>query len=212
MKTKLYNQSAEVVGELDLPDRIFNVPTNPDLLYQVSNLELANRRKSIAHAKARGEVRGGGKKPWRQKGTGRARHGSIRSPLWKGGGVTHGPTKERKFGGKINKKIKIRALAMVLSDKASRKEIKVINKIEIAYPKTKEAAKVLGDFTKEGKRTYPTMFLIPRKEKNLIRASRNIENISVASPLDLNLTDLLAAKYLIMTKEALKELEERIKL
>ena len=103
MKTELYNQNAEVIGEAELPDRIFGVKMNPDLVHQVLVAQMANSRQVIAHTKGRGEVRGGGKKPWRQKGTGRARHASIRSPIWKGGGVAFGPTKERNFEKKRNK-------------------------------------------------------------------------------------------------------------
>ncbi len=107
MKADIYNQQNQKIGEADLLNKIFNIKWNPDLVHQVLTVQLANRRQVLAHTKGRGEVRGGGRKPWRQKGTGRARHGSIRSPIWKGGGITFGPTKERVFARKINKKMKI---------------------------------------------------------------------------------------------------------
>src|SRR3989338_6971942 len=106
MKAQLYNLKGEVIGDIDLKDEIFGVKWNADVVHQALQAQIANTRKPIAHTKGRGEVRGGGKKPLRQKGTGRARHGSIRSPLWKGGGVTHGPTKDKIFAKKINKKMK----------------------------------------------------------------------------------------------------------
>src|SRR3989304_3678493 len=110
MQIKLYNQSGEVIGDFDLPERIFGVAVNADLVKRAVDTQMSNARQVIAHTKGRGEVRGGGRKPWKQKGTGRARHASIRSPIWKGGGVTFGPTKERNFKKKIRKKMARRAL------------------------------------------------------------------------------------------------------
>src|SRR3989344_5880492 len=117
MKAVLYNQEGKETGQITLSKRIFDVPLNQDMLHQVVVSQMANRRQVLAVTKGRGEVRGGGKKPWAQKGTGRARHGSIRSPLWKGGGVTGGPTKERVFTKAIPKKMRARALFMALSRK-----------------------------------------------------------------------------------------------
>ena len=126
MKANVYNENGEVIKEIDLDSRIFEVEANEDLLHQAVRTILANRRKPIADTKDRGEVQGGGKKPWRQKGTSRARHGSIRSPLWKGGGVTFGPVKEKNYSLKINKKMKDKALKMVLSLKAKENKIFVL--------------------------------------------------------------------------------------
>ena len=122
MQIDLYNAGGSIIGKADLPEKMFGQKWNPDLVHQVLAAQESNARKPLAHAKGRGEVRGGGKKPWRQKGTGRARHGSIRSPLWKGGGVTHGPTKERNFEKKINKKMRRAALFSILSRKTKEQE------------------------------------------------------------------------------------------
>ncbi|MBZ1348696.1 MAG: 50S ribosomal protein L4 [Candidatus Liptonbacteria bacterium] len=143
MNTDLYNIEGEIIGKTDLPDRIFQYPWNPDLVYQALNVQSQNSRKILAHSKGRGEVRGGGKKPWRQKGTGRARHGSIRSPIWKGGGVTHGPTKDRNYKIKINKKMKQAAIFSTLAKKFNDSEIKIVDQLKISEPKTKLVAEIL---------------------------------------------------------------------
>ncbi len=148
MYVKLYNQSAEEIGTTELPDAVFGLKWNPDLVHQVVTSYAANRRAGTAHAKTRGEVRGGGKKPWRQKGTGRARHGSIRSPIWKGGGVTHGPRKEKDYSKKINKKMARKALLTVFSAKARDGEIAVMDTMAFPEGKTKHAAAVFGLFSK----------------------------------------------------------------
>src|SRR3989339_2000180 len=122
-KVKVYNQAGESKEEMELKDAIFSVPVKPAVVYQVFQALLANIREPWAHTKNKGEVRGGGKKPWKQKGTGRARHGSIRSPLWVGGGITFGPTSARNFSVKVNKKLKKKVLAMVLSAKYRAGEI-----------------------------------------------------------------------------------------
>src|SRR3989344_1515557 len=147
MKTELYNQSGELMGNVELPDKIFGVAMNEDLVRQVLEAQSANSRRVIAHTKDRSEVRGGGKKPWKQKGTGRARHASIRSPIWKGGGVTFGPTKERNFKKKINKKMARKALFMALSSKVKDKQLFVLDNIILENPKTKEMAVILKNFS-----------------------------------------------------------------
>src|SRR3989339_146560 len=146
MKVKVYNLEGKEVREEELEQSFFDIVVKPEVVQQAVEAQLANSRQVLAHTKGRGEVRGGGKKPWKQKGTGRARHGSIRSPLWKGGGVTFGPTKERNFSQKINKKAKQQALFSVLSKKLADQEIKVVDEIKIKNIKTKEMAKILGNF------------------------------------------------------------------
>ena len=145
MNVNLYNQKGEKVGEVKLPSEIFDVPFNEDLVWQVIYCQMANKRKPIAHTKDRSEVRGGGRKPWSQKGLGRARVGSIRSPLWRGGGVTFGPRKERKFKKRIPKKMKRKALFCVLSEKLRRNLIVFLDKLVLEKIKTKEMVKILDN-------------------------------------------------------------------
>jgi len=204
MTTDVYNQKNNKVGTVDLPDKVFKVRWNPELVNQVLLSQLSNRRKPIAHAKGRSEVRGGGAKPWRQKHTGRARAGSIRSPLWKGGGVTHGPTKERIFAKKINKKMKRLALCSILSKKLTDKEIKVISDFTLADHKTKNVSSFLKNFFESSK---PSILFIPIKgNKNLFWAARNIAKAKVLSPDSLNTYDCLNHKYIFLEKDAIGEL------
>src|SRR5437868_4100503 len=139
MKADVYNLNNEVVGTVELPENIFGARWNSVLVKQVLEAQLANRRIPWAHTKSRGEVRGGGKKPWRQKGTGRARHGSTRSPLWVGGGVTHGPRNDKNFERKVNAKMKAKALYTILSRKLKDGEVVFIDSLSLSQPKAKEA-------------------------------------------------------------------------
>jgi len=205
MKIKVYNQTGQDVGEALLPKDIFSVKINKDLIHQVLISQIANRRKVIANTKGRGEVRGGGKKPWAQKGTGRARHGSIRSPLWKGGGVTFGPTKEVNFKKTIPAQIKKKALFMVLSGKAEDNALIIIDDLSIAKPKTKLMADILKKLpVKNGN----SLIALPRMDKNLILAIRNIKKAKSIQAGDLNVLDLLNFKYLIMPKDSIKVIKE----
>jgi len=149
IKLNVYNQQSELIGEMDLNPKIFNVKANPALVHQAVVAQMANERQVLAHTKGRGEVRGGGRKPWQQKGTGRARHGSIRSPIWRGGGVTFGPTKERNFKQKINQKMKQKALLAVLSDKVANKKLVVLDKLELTEYKTKKFDQIISGLEKE---------------------------------------------------------------
>jgi large subunit ribosomal protein L4 len=205
MKIAVLNQKGETVSDTLLPKEIFEVPMNADLVHQVVSAQIANKRQKIAKTKDRAEVRGGGKKPWRQKGTGRARHGSIRSPLWKGGGVTFGPRPERVLKKKVTKKMKRKALFMVLSAKAKDKQILVLDNLELERPKTKLMAEILNKlFLKEG----TGLVVLPKKEDNLIKSTRNIEGAKPLSAKDLNILDLLSYKYLLMPKDAIKVIKE----
>ena len=143
LESDIYNQEGKKIGEVELPKRIFNAPWNSDLVHQVVISMQSNARTPVAHTKGRGDVRGGGRKPWKQKGTGRARHGSRRSPIWVGGGVTHGPLSEKNYKKKINKKMKTQALYAVLSRKAKDKEIILLDTLNISKPKTKSAKEIL---------------------------------------------------------------------
>lgn len=210
MKVHLYNQKGEAIDQINVSDKIFGYKWNPVLVHQVLVALQSNKRKPVAHTKDRGEVSGGGRKPWRQKGTGRARHGSIRSPLWIGGGVTFGPTKEKKYTKKINKKTKLNALLSVLSKKLSDQEIKIIDKIELEQPKTKEMAKILKNFLNDKKRNQG-LLILPTNDRNLIKSTRNLPFAQVTTIENLNLIDLLTFKNLLFTKEAVEKLEEKIK-
>jgi len=204
MKIDVYNQEGEKLEAMTLPKEIFGVEFNADLVHQIAVSLSANKRQISAHAKTRGEVRGGGKKPWRQKGTGRARHGSIRSPLWKGGGVTHGPRKDRIFEVEIPKKMRRKALFMVLSQKAKDKQLVVLDKIELEKGKTKEMAQSLGKLPCN---SQATLVALPNYDKKIFLASRNIKKISIEDARNLNVLDLLNTKYLLLTKESIKTIE-----
>ena len=205
MLVNTYDQNRKKTGQTRLPSEIFALKMNPDLVHQVVVSQMANRRKVIAHTKDRGEVRGGGKKPWRQKGTGRARHGSIRSPLWKGGGVTFGPTKERNFKKIIPQKMRRKALFMVLSSKAKDNFLILVDKLNLEQPKTKLMAEILN---KLPCRNQSGLIALPKVDKNIITAARNLPTFNACQAKDLNVLDLLSFKYLIMPKEAIKVIKE----
>lgn len=205
MKVDLYNQNGEVSGSAVLPKEIFEVEFNADLVHQIAVSLMANKRQISAHAKTRGEVRGGGKKPWRQKGTGRARAGSSRSPIWKGGGVTHGPRNDRIFEREVPKKMRRKALLMVLSQKAKNKNLIILDKIELIKGKTKEMALALSKLPcKDGR----TLIAMPNYDKKIFLASRNIKKTSIEDARNLNVLDLLNSKYLLITKESIKTIKE----
>ncbi len=143
-KVKVYNQDGAIVGSQELSEKVFGVEPKAAVIHQVAKAMMANKRQVLAHTKTRGEVRGGGIKPWRQKGTGRARHGSIRSPLWVGGGVTFGPRNDRNFKQKINNKMRRKAIAMGLSDRVKEDKFVVLDKIEMGEIKTKGIIKMFG--------------------------------------------------------------------
>jgi len=205
MLVKKYNQKGQELEQQKLPDDIFGIKINPDLIHQVAVAQMANRRKTIAHTKDRSAVRGGGRKPWRQKGTGRARHGSIRSPIWRGGGVTFGPTKERVFKKKINKKMKRKALLMVLSGKAKSNLLVILDSLKIEKPKTKSMAEIMKQLPC-GKKS--TLLVLPAIDKNIITAARNLPNTETMQARDLNVLDLLQFKYLVMPQGSIKVIKE----
>ncbi len=205
MKINVYNQEGKEVGNTLLPKEIFEVKINPNLVHQVVISQMANRRQVLANTKTRGEVRGGGRKPWRQKGTGRARHGSRRSPIWRGGGITFGPRKDRVFKKKINKKMKRQVLFMVLSGKVKNNMLVVLEDLKVEKPKTKLMVAILK---KLPSKEQSALIVLPKMDKSLITASRNIPNIKTIQAKDLNALDLLSLKYLIMPKEAIKLIKE----
>ena len=219
METIVYNQKGTKSGEISLPESVFGLSWNNDLVHQVMVSMMSNERKPIAHTKDRGDVRGGGKKPWRQKGTGRARHGSSRSPIWKGGGVTFGPTNEKNYTKKINKKMRSKALLVVLSQKLKDGEILFIDKLEIKEPKTKIAKTIFESFGKiKGfekmvtKKKNSAFIVLGDKDENVIKSFRNFSNIKLGELRNLNILNILNNKYLIIEnpEEAIKFLESKI--
>lgn len=210
MELPLYNQNAEQQGTVEVSNGVFGLPLNKDLLYQVITSMIANKRQVIAHAKGRGEVRGGGKKPWQQKGTGRARHGSIRSPIWKGGGVTHGPTKERVFTKAINKKMITAALRVALSAKARGQQMVVVDNFNISKPKTKELAGMLKNFSKVTKKLTSILFVIPDGNMDLYKAARNIPYLTTIEAKNLNPLSVSASNYVFMPQPALESVQKRL--
>lgn len=205
MKVKVYNQKKEEIGEVELPKEIFEIKLNTDLVHQVVLAQTANQRQGSAKVKTRAEVRGGGRKPWRQKGTGRARVGSIRSPIWRGGGVTFGPSTEKVFKKRIPKKMRRKALFMVLSVKAKENLLLILDKLEIEKPKTKAMAEVLNKlFLKKGS----GLVVLPKMDKSIILSIKNIPKTGTIQAKDLNVLDLLSYKYLVMSKEAIKIIKE----
>lgn len=205
-----YNQKGEKLRRIRLPQEIFEIEMNSDLVHQVMVSQMANRRQVIAHTKTRAEVSGGGRKPWRQKGTGRARHGSIRSPIWIGGGVAFGPRKDRVFKKKIPKKMRRKALFMVLSSKVKDKELLVLDKLETKEPQTKIMAKMMENLRKKIKdfKEGSVLFLLAKKDENLIKSLRNIKKVKTILARESNVLDLLKYKYLIIPKESIKVLKE----
>lgn len=219
MKVDLYNQTGEVISQVDLPDEIFGLKINENLLHQAVIAQLGNARQVLAHTKDRSEVRGGGKKPWRQKGTGRARHGSIRSPLWKGGGVTFGPTKERNFSKSINKKMKRKALFMALSGKAADRQLMVVDKLNIEKPKTKLMDGMIKNLSlkmsgyKAFKHKRDSLILVlPGLNKEIERSVRNLNYVKALSAKSLNVLDILNNKYLLLVQEAVPVIKTHYRL
>lgn len=208
MKTHVYNLENKVVGEIDLPKTIFGVPWKPTLVEQVLRAQLANRRRPWAHAKGRGEVRGGGRKPWRQKGTGRARHGSTRSPIWVHGGKAHGPNKMRDYSQKINKKMRRLSMFSVLSKKFADTEVKVFDALKIDAPKTKILSShlrpILG-LTKNLKK-FDVLLIVGRENKNIARASSNLPKAMAVTPESINLYDLINHKNIFIERDAIATL------
>ncbi len=208
IKVKVYNQSGQEIKDVTLDKSAFDVNIKPALVAEVAVAMLANQRKPYAHTKGRSDVRGGGRKPWKQKGTGRARHGSIRSPLWIGGGVTFGPSKEKNFTKKINKKVKINALRMVLTDRARQNNIIIFDDIKFNEIKTKAVADWLKIKPLVDKKI---IIVLNRYDKNIERSARNIPKVKVVSLSSLNLLELLEYPYLVLTESVLDNLVKKYK-
>ncbi len=198
---EILDQSGQKVGELTLKEEIFSGEVKPHLIHEVVKMQLANRRAGTASTKNRSAVRGGGKKPWRQKGTGRARVGTIRSPLWRGGGVVFGPM-PRDYSYKVPKKVRKGALRSAVALKAQEGKLIVVDKFELPEAKTREFKKVLdGLSVREG------LVVIEDRDETLERASRNIPSVKVLRVEGLNVYDIMRYESLIMTQSAVEKLE-----
>jgi large subunit ribosomal protein L4 len=206
METKLYNLQGKEAGTLSVPENLFGLPWNADLVHQVVESMRANARPNVAHTKDRGEVRGGGKKPWQQKGTGRARHGSSRSPIWKGGGVTHGPRSEKNYAKTISQQMRQKALLVALSRKYKDGEVVFVDQIEMAAPKAAAAKQALTALSKSfaglGKPRNAALIALPTRHVPTQKSFRNFGNISVESVADLNALSVLSSKYLLIAEPA----------
>ncbi|PIS05404.1 MAG: 50S ribosomal protein L4 [Candidatus Buchananbacteria bacterium CG10_big_fil_rev_8_21_14_0_10_42_9] len=226
-QVKIYNQTGEELKALDLNDKIFGHPLKIELIWEAVVAQLANARPVLAHTKGRSEVRGGGKKPWRQKGTGRARHGSIRSPIWIGGGVTFGPTKDRNFSKAINKKVKRQALLTALSDKAKNGNIVVVDSLQLESIKTKTANEILHNLKLRTKKTKAkkvdskskatakstedskqpkdpsVLVVLDSVDTNVIRSMKNLPRLTTIQANSLNVYDVVKHQKLLVTEKAL---------
>ncbi len=211
METTTYNAKGQKQGSAKLPESVFGISWNGDLVHQVMHAIMANARAGTADTKGRAEVRGGGKKPWKQKGTGRARHGSSRSPIWVGGGVTHGPLSEKSYKQKVNKKMASKALATALSAKFREGQVLFVEELGLGKaPKTSEAAAIvqafagISGFEKLARARKPkAMLVIPSVDKVITQSFRNIPQIQVSLAKDLNTLDVTNFQYVIVVDPAM---------
>jgi large subunit ribosomal protein L4 len=199
----VYNIEGQQVGEIELSEAVFGQPVNDAVLHEVVVMQLANRRQGTHDTKTRSEVRGGGKKPWRQKGTGRARHGTIRSPIWRGGGIVFGPH-PRDYSYRVPKKVKRLALKSALATKVGAGRILVLDALELEGPKTKEMARILGNL----KIGEGALVVTAERNANVERSARNIPGVKSMEARRLNVYDLLDHPHLIMTRDAVARVEE----
>ena len=202
-KIDVYDIEGKKVNDVELNEDIFGIIPNEELVHSVIVNYLANQRQGTQSTKTRAEVRGGGKKPWRQKGTGRARQGSIRAPHWVGGGIALGP-KPRSYSYKLNKKEKRLAITSCLRSKVIENELTVVDKIELKEIKTKEVAKMLNNLKLAGK----TLILLPEKNEVIQKSARNIEGVKTLSVNTINAYDLVNYNNLVITLDTVKKLEE----
>lgn len=205
METTVFNQAGQSAGTVSLPENVFGLAWNPDLVHEVVVAMQSNARAGTAKVKDRSEVSGGGKKPWRQKGTGRARHGSRRSPIWAGGGVAHGPTNEKDFSKKLNKKVRQKALAVTLSRKQADGEIVFVDALNFDAPKAADAKSILTAVATGAektdlatKRKNAALILLTERNEAVEKSFRNFGNVEVKSVKDVNPVDLLTYKYVLV--------------
>lgn len=199
MRVPVWNQEGEVVGEMDLPPSVFGVRVSPDLLHQVVTMYLANRRVGTASTLTRGEVRGGGRKPWPQKGTGRARQGSIRAPHWRKGGIVFGP-KPRDYRFSVPKKARRLALLGALSEKAGAGDIRVLEGLSFPEPRTRRMRSLLEKMGVDGS---SALIVVPAHDPVVYKSARNLPGVSTRVARDLNAYDVLRHRVLVLTREAI---------
>jgi large subunit ribosomal protein L4 len=218
MESKIYNQKGKETGEIKLPEKVFGAKWRADLVHQVVEGMRSNKRAGTADTKDRGEVRGGGKKPWKQKGTGRARHGSSRSPIWIGGGVTHGPLAEKNYKRKITKRMRAEALFSVLSRKLKEKEILLVDSLILTEIKTKKAEEVMESLSKisdfkalANSKKKKVLVALFERNKETEKSFRNLAQLDLVFLKNLNPLDVLNYRYLLIEnpKESVKFLESR---
>ena len=202
-KVDVYDIKGKKVSDIELADSVFGIEPNENIVHTVLVNYLANQRQGTQSTKTRAEVRGGGKKPWRQKGTGRARQGSIRAPQWIKGGIALGP-KPRSYKYTVNKKERRLAIKSILSSKVLEKELTVVEKLELKEIKTKTMVKTLADLKVEGK----TLIVLPENNQNVLMSSRNIEGVKTITANNINVFDLLKYTNLILPVDTVKKLEE----
>lgn len=219
MEAKVYSAKGTEAGKVSLPDAVFGAKWNADLVYDVVTAMQSNARKGTADTKGRGEVRGGGKKPWKQKGTGRARHGSRRSPIWVGGGISHGPVAEKDYSKKINKNVRAKALAAVLSKKYADGEMLFVDTLALAAPKAKDARAMLSALSKvkgaedlASKKKNAALIVLGERDENAELSFRNFGNVVLLQAKDISPVELLTYKYVVVAtpENALKVLEGRV--
>lgn len=199
----VYNINGDRVGEIELSDQVFGVPVHRSVLHDAVVMQLAGRRLGTHDTKTRGEVRGGGRKPWRQKGTGRARHGSIRSPIWRGGGIVFGPH-PRDYSYVLPRKMRRLALKSSLSAKVEDGKILVLEDLRLAQPRTKDIVRILGNLNVEDN----ALVVTARQEENVFKSARNIPGVKPLAADGLNVYDLLAHNTLVITRDAVARVEE----
>ena len=209
MKANIFTKEGKAAGDVTLPETVFGVAWNADLVHEVVVGMQANSREGNAHTKDRSEKRGGGRKPWKQKGTGRARHGSRRSPIWTGGGVTFGPRSEKDYSVKINKKVRAKAFASVMSKKLADNEVIFIDTLAMEAPKAADAlaaikaiAKGTGNDTLATKRKNAALVVLANRDLATEKSFRNFGNVEVAQAKDINPVDLLTYKYVVVAEPA----------
>ncbi len=219
MDTKIFSQDGKESGKVTLPESVFGVAWNADLVHEVVVSMQSNARAGTAHTKDRSEVRGGGRKPWKQKGTGRARHGSRRSPIWSGGGVTFGPRSEKDFSKKINKKVRAKALASTLSKKLTDGEVLFVDAFNFEAPKAADAKKSVVALAKGSKnemlatkRKNAALIVLPKRDENAEKSFRNFGSMEVMQLKDVSTVDLLTYKYVVFAdpKASIEALEKRV--